>query len=105
MRNNDDAIPCPRCGKTVRVRNNGTLYTHGPRDNRCPEFVEPVRETVEAPQTADQPGKPSSYARRILAALQGKHIYAGTVPAHVKARRRAKNKVARKANTRRLINA
>lgn len=27
----------------------------------------------------------------------GKHLYQGTVPAHVKARRRAANKVARKA--------
>lgn len=35
------------------------------------------------------------YQRTILHALQGQHIYAGTVPAHVKARRRAKNKVAR----------
>lgn len=35
------------------------------------------------------------YQRIILHSLQSKHIYAGTVPAHVKARRRAKNKVAR----------
>lgn len=35
------------------------------------------------------------YQRTILHALQSHHIYAGTVPAHVKARRRAKNKVAR----------
>jgi hypothetical protein len=35
--------------------------------------------------------------RAILFALNntGKHVYAGTVPAHVKARRRAANKVAR----------
>lgn len=41
------------------------------------------------------------YQRVILHALQAKHIYAGTVPAHVKARRRAKNKasrIARRAN-------
>lgn len=31
----------------------------------------------------------------ILRALQSKHIYMGTVPAKVKARRRAANKVAR----------
>jgi len=46
---------------------------------------------------------PSSYSLSILWALQStsKHVYAGTVPAHVKARRRAANKVAkasRKAN-------
>lgn len=35
--------------------------------------------------------------RVILAALQGKPLYAGTVPAHVKARRRAANKAARVA--------
>jgi len=47
--------------------------------------------------------EPDPYAVSILWALQstGKHVYAGTVPAHVKARRRAANKVAkasRKAN-------
>lgn len=39
--------------------------------------------------------------RVILAALQGKQLYAGTVPGAVKAKRRAANKVAsasRKAN-------
>ncbi len=35
------------------------------------------------------------YARAILMALQGKHVYQGTVPHHVKMRRRAANKVAR----------
>jgi len=35
------------------------------------------------------------YQQNILAALQAKHVYAGTVPAHVKAKRRAANKVAR----------
>lgn len=41
----------------------------------------------------------SPYQRRILAGLNisGKHIYAGTVPAAEKARRRAANKAARKA--------
>lgn len=37
------------------------------------------------------------YQRTILAALQSKHVYAGTVPAATVARRRAKNKVARKS--------
>lgn len=35
------------------------------------------------------------YQLAILAALQSKHVYQGTVPAHIKARRRAANKVAR----------
>lgn len=39
---------------------------------------------------------PSRYSRLILAGLQrASHVYAGTVPAHVTARRRAKNRVAR----------
>jgi hypothetical protein len=38
---------------------------------------------------------PSAYALIVLEALQHKHMYAGTVPAHVKARRRAKAKVAK----------
>lgn len=39
------------------------------------------------------------FQRVVLFALNGlgKHIYEGTVPAHVKARRRAKGKAARKA--------
>jgi hypothetical protein len=37
----------------------------------------------------------TSWARAILAGLQGKQMYEGTVPEHVKARRRARNKVAR----------
>lgn len=42
---------------------------------------------------------PNSYALAILMGLQrkGAHIYEGTVPSHVKARRRAKNKVARQS--------
>lgn len=40
---------------------------------------------------------PSGYALAILMALQGKHIYSGTVSEAEKARRRAANKVARKA--------
>lgn len=35
------------------------------------------------------------YNRTILAALQDKHVYQGTVPAKEKARRRAANKIAR----------
>lgn len=38
-----------------------------------------------------------SYQRAILFALQSKHIYAGTVPEAVIAKRRAKNKVARQS--------
>jgi len=37
------------------------------------------------------------YQLRILAALQGKPMYLGTVPAAVKARRRKANKAARAA--------
>ena len=36
-----------------------------------------------------------SIAELVLAAMQRKHVYAGTVPEHVKARRRAANKRAR----------
>lgn len=39
--------------------------------------------------------KPSPYSLAILRALQGKHVYAGTVSAKVKATRRAANRVAR----------
>lgn len=38
---------------------------------------------------------PSGTSLGILHALQRKHIYAGTVPANVKAKRRAASKVAR----------
>lgn len=37
------------------------------------------------------------YARAILFGLQRKHVYQGTVPADEKARRRAKNRAARRA--------
>lgn len=37
----------------------------------------------------------TNWARDILAALQGKHVYGGTVPEHVVAKRRARNKQAR----------
>jgi hypothetical protein len=41
----------------------------------------------------------NTYQRTILVALNqtGRHIYGGTVPAHVKASRRAANKVARQS--------
>ncbi len=38
---------------------------------------------------------PSLYQVTILAALQDRQMYAGTVPAHVKARRRAQGRVAK----------
>jgi len=38
-----------------------------------------------------------SWAQMILQAMQTRPMYFGTVPAHVKARRRAKNRRARKA--------
>jgi len=38
-----------------------------------------------------------NFQRIMLHALQSKHVYAGTVPATVVARRRAKNKVARQS--------
>lgn len=40
---------------------------------------------------------PSGYSLAILMALQGKHVYSGTVSEAEKARRRAANKVARKS--------
>jgi hypothetical protein len=42
---------------------------------------------------------PTTFQERILLALNstGQHIYAGTVPAHVKAKRRKRNKAARLA--------
>lgn len=39
--------------------------------------------------------QPSRYQTAILGGLQPKHVYAGTVPPAVVARRRAANKVAR----------
>lgn len=43
--------------------------------------------------------QPSAYSLAILAAFQrqGRHIYGGTVPKHVVARRRAAAKVARRS--------
>lgn len=38
---------------------------------------------------------PTAYQAAILRGLQGKPMYQGTVPAHVKARRRAANRAAR----------
>lgn len=45
----------------------------------------------------DDLSKPSRYAIAVLLALprMGKHVYSGTVPGHVKAKRRAANRVAR----------
>ena len=43
---------------------------------------------------------PTSYQLAVLNALQGRQLYAGTVPAAVKARRRAANKVARRSRAR-----
>ena len=37
----------------------------------------------------------TSWALGLLGALQGKHVYEGTVPEHVVTRRRARNKAAR----------
>jgi hypothetical protein len=39
----------------------------------------------------------TSWAQGILKRLQGMRMYEGTVPEHVKARRRARNKVARQS--------
>ena len=49
-----------------------------------------------------EPPQRSSYGIALLVALNrtGKHIYEGTVPAAVKARRRAKDKVARASRKR-----
>jgi hypothetical protein len=38
-----------------------------------------------------------SLSRMVLAMLQTKHVYQGTVPAHVKEARRRKNKAARRS--------
>ena len=48
------------------------------------------------PEDIARAGSPSTKMALALAAT-GKHVYEGTVPAAVKARRRAKNKVARRA--------
>lgn len=53
-----------------------------------------------AEEYGEAPAAPTSYSLAILRGLQTKHVYAGTVPAHVKKRRRVRNRVARK--TRRL---
>lgn len=49
--------------------------------------------------TDDQIERAERASSQMLVAIAdtGKHFYQGTVPAHVKARRRAKNKAARKA--------
>ncbi len=54
---------------------------------------------VEAAFSAARASGPDPYARAILAGLNatGRHVYGGTVPAAVKARRRAANRRARAA--------
>ncbi|MFD6400732.1 hypothetical protein [Nocardia sp. NPDC060249] len=56
-----------------------------------PTFL-PARSTTIATDLFDTP-----YARAILFGLQRKHVYQGTVPDDEKARRRARNRAARKA--------
>lgn len=47
---------------------------------------------------SNQQDAPSGLASQLLFALQGnRNLYAGTVPDHVKARRRAANKAARRS--------
>lgn len=42
-------------------------------------------------------GQQGHFGLAVLGGLQGKHVYGGTVPASVKARRRAKNRIARRS--------
>ncbi|WP_043654545.1 hypothetical protein [Nocardia thailandica] len=49
------------------------------------------------PAVEREPLLGTPYARASLFALQGKHVYQGTVPDAEKARRRARNRAARKA--------
>lgn len=51
--------------------------------------------TYSALKEAETLSLKQAYQLAILNGLQGKPVYQGTVPAHVKARRRAANKVAR----------
>ena len=79
--------------------------------NDCPtspepvDHVEPLRDAASRVRNvlsglAIEPHKVAGL--RMLMALDatGKHVYAGTVPAHVTARRRARNKVARASRKR-----
>lgn len=53
---------------------------------------------MQAPSTTSTTlREPTSYEIAILNGLQRMQLYQGTVPAHVKARRRAANKAARRA--------
>lgn len=53
---------------------------------------------INPPVKAEKPNLfTTKYALDILAGLQHRHVYGGTVPDAVKAARRAKNRVARKA--------
>lgn len=47
--------------------------------------------------TTPKPTGPSAFQRVILGALQGRHLYAGTVPPAEVRRRRAANKQARQS--------
>ncbi len=49
------------------------------------------------PAETPAPAEDGPYQKKILAALQSKTLYAGTVPAKVKDQRRATGKVARAA--------
>lgn len=58
----------------------------------------PPRVTVQdTPDLADKPGFRESTRMLLAMSRLGKPVYEGTVPAHVKTRRRAANKAARKA--------
>lgn len=72
-----DVLECPRCGPYI--------------------VLETPKETAVNETTVNH--QQSIYGRTILAALSGLpvHVYAGTVPAAVVARRRAKNRVARQS--------
>lgn len=60
-------------------------------------FLGKTATPVLTPEQASPVVTPSPFAVAILGGLQGRHIYAGTVPAKVIARRRAANKAARAA--------
>lgn len=64
-----------------------------------PDRPSPLGATKTAPP-APAVAEDTRFQKRVLGALQTKHVYAGTVsPAEVR-RRRAKNKVARKSRRR-----
>jgi hypothetical protein len=55
-----------------------------------------VRNRTDEEFAAAEANRPTTQMLLAISAT-GKHLYQGTVPAHVKARRRAANKVARRA--------